>query len=207
MSILLYDPAFSVRYAPEEPRSWISSSLVSDLMLPVSDGSCSLHISVESCDSHFLFSQSLTMLIQFETHSPQLLLGNDWFLLFQDMMAGHSVSIGPERIYFPVRSMPTSFSLWDVDGKCSTLFHSLRDLIILLRWPHSSFTNVFLVCSGLSCKLVIPPSRSHIIAHPCGYIFSHPCGYTFARPCGYIIPLRTARFIPCSCLPVICCSS
>ena len=38
MSVLLSDSAFSARYVPEEPRSWILSSLASALTLPVSDG-------------------------------------------------------------------------------------------------------------------------------------------------------------------------
>jgi len=94
MSILVTDPALSARYVPEEPRYWISSSLVSALALPVYNSSCSLQISVQACDSPFVFSRSLTMLIQFETHPHQMLLGRDWFFLFQDAMAGYSVSIG-----------------------------------------------------------------------------------------------------------------
>jgi hypothetical protein len=100
-----------VRYVPEEPRSWISSSLVSALSLPVSDGYCSLNISVEAChDSLFIFSQPL---VQFGTQSPQLLLGND-------VIAGRSVSVGLERINFPVRSMliASCSIVLAVDSKC-----------------------------------------------------------------------------------------
>jgi len=38
------------------------------------------------------------MLIRFEGHSPQVVLGQDWFSLFQVSMAGHSVYIGPTKI-------------------------------------------------------------------------------------------------------------
>ena len=129
MSIFLSDPAFSVRYVLEEPYSCICSLLAFALALPVSDGTCSLQISVEACD--FLFSQSMTMLVRFETDHPQLFLGQDWFLLFQDVMAGHSVAIGLERIYFPVRSMPPP-ALWSSQiWMSSILRNSIHHCMIL----------------------------------------------------------------------------
>jgi hypothetical protein len=44
------------------------------------------------------------MLVQFETHSPQISLETDWF--FQEATAGHSASISLEHINFSVSSMP-----------------------------------------------------------------------------------------------------
>ena len=165
--------------------------LDSALAFPVYNSSCLLQISMQACDSPFVFSRSLTMLIQFETQPHQILLGKDWFFLFQDAMAGYSVSIGSSYEKFPATSIPPPAPRFsrNMDGKYSTqLYPLLCDFILLysggpLQVPLAQQALSFSYSWGY---FVTSPVHTHADSplHTPALTIAHPCGYIIARPSG-----------------------
>ena len=128
----------------------------------VSDSSCSLHISMHQCQNLWHPFSFFTIFDDARSIRSPVSSGNDLFLLFQDAMADHSVSLNLEGLHFPV--------LCDSTPRCMMLYSvaPFKFYLCTILDPHHSLGGILPHCLHIvnyhwQCVAVMYPSLSLVL--------------------------------------------
>jgi hypothetical protein len=122
MPVRINNMDINALYIATAPRTVLSSSFVHAHCVPCTNNGCNITISIVGDDSPFAFSQAINADISQLDEPISLLLGQDWYSLSMNALAGHSVRIGNETVVFPHR-LPSVQS-------CTSLYIVFMKLVI-----------------------------------------------------------------------------